>query len=91
MILKKTGSVKSANYSAEVITNKKRRWVDCDQCKSAFHVKCIPKSHLNLYGLDDDEDEEDEFAFICHFCVDEKSDDNLADCLTSSESENELS
>lgn len=44
-------------YSAEVITNKKRRWVDCDQCKSAFHVNCIPKSHLNLYGLDDDEED----------------------------------
>lgn len=61
-------------YSSELITKKRRRWVECDKCHGTFHYKCIPKLHLDTYGLDEDDEDEEDVNFICHLCVD----DNLA-------------
>lgn len=72
-------------YSSELIRSKRRRWVECDQCKGQFHYKCIPTSHLDLYGLDEEDEDDDEVAFLCHHCVDDKSDDDLANLLNDSD------
>lgn len=47
----------------KIITNNRCRWVECDNCKSTFHYKCIPKKLLVLYGLDEEDKDEDEVNF----------------------------
>lgn len=43
----------SKRYSAELILHIRCRWIECDECKNAFHYKCIPKKHLDAFGLDE--------------------------------------
>lgn len=73
----------SLRYSAELIFKKSKKWVECDSCLGQYHYKCIPKKHLNKYGLDDSED--DELTFICHNCTENSDEDNDFDFLTSEE------
>lgn len=54
------------SYSAELILNI-RCWIECDDCKSTFHFKCILKTHLEAFGID--ESDEDDLQFICHICT----------------------
>lgn len=75
-------------FSPELIRSVRKRWVECDTCKKPYHYKYVPKSHLDLYGLDDDDDDDDEVAFICHVCVDDKSDNDLANLLDDSDDDN---
>lgn len=80
-----TCKVCGGRYSAEIIIGgtSSRRWIECDDCKKTFHYKCIPKQHLNIYGLDEDSDNEDEMAFVCHECSPDTDDD--LNCLLASE------
>lgn len=34
-----------------------------------FHFKCIPKTHLKTFGLEESDEDDDEVAFVCHFCT----------------------
>lgn len=77
-------------YSSELIIGTRRRWVECDQCKCQFHYKCIPKKHLNCYGIEEDDEDEDDVAFICHFCINEESDCDLANLLSDEGSESDF-
>lgn len=63
------GSARTGTYSAEFITNGRRRWINFDKCQSQYHFKCIPKRHLNNFGLEECEENNNELAFICHFCT----------------------
>jgi hypothetical protein len=63
-------------YSSELITSKRRRWIECDKCQHTYHYRCIPKKHLNLFGIDEDDEDDDELAFICHLCTPEMNSDN---------------
>lgn len=75
-------------FSSELIRSVRKRWVECDTCKKQYHYKCVPKSHLDLYGLEDDDDDDDKVTFICHMCVDDQSDDDLANFLDDSDDDN---
>lgn len=77
----KCAKCNSGRFSSELIRSVRKRWVECDTCKAQYHYKCIPKTHLDLYGLDDD----NEVLFFCHKCVDDKSDDDLGQFLESDE------
>lgn len=68
-------------FSSELIRSVRKRWVECDECKKQYHYKCIPKSHLDLYGLDEEDEDDEEVKFICHLCVDDESDNDLAALL----------
>uniref|UniRef100_A0A1B6L7P3 PHD-type domain-containing protein n=1 Tax=Graphocephala atropunctata TaxID=36148 RepID=A0A1B6L7P3_9HEMI len=63
-------------YSAEIITQTRRRWIQCDECGHTYHYKCLPKKHLDIYGIEED-DEEDEVAFVCHKCTKDSDDEDL--------------
>lgn len=56
-------------YSAELIIKLRRRWIECDKCKNTFHYKCIPKKHLDAFGIEESDDDDDELVFYCHFCA----------------------
>lgn len=56
-------------YSAELIIGKRRRWVECDTCQGQYHYKCVPKKHLDAFGLEESDEEEEEVNFICHLCA----------------------
>lgn len=43
-----TCKVCSRRYSSELILKVRRRWIECDVCKSQFHYKCIPKLFGNF-------------------------------------------
>ncbi|KAG8276950.1 hypothetical protein J6590_052866 [Homalodisca vitripennis] len=45
-------------------------------CKNTFHYRCIPKKHLDAFGLDESDDDEDELNFLCHLCADDIDSDN---------------
>lgn len=70
-----------SRYSSELIIGgtTSRRWIKCDICKSAYHYKCIPKAHLNVYGIEDTDEDDDEIAFVCHICSPDTDDDMLVD------------
>ncbi|KAJ4443802.1 hypothetical protein ANN_05582 [Periplaneta americana] len=53
----------------EKLKKLKRTWVECDKCKDTYHFKCIPKSHVNAFGLDEEDMEEDCVTFLCHNCA----------------------
>lgn len=46
-----------------------RRWIECGKCKNAFHYKCLPKKHLEAFGIDESDEDDDELAFYCHECA----------------------
>lgn len=47
-----------------------RKWVECDGCKSTYHFKCIPKSHVQSFGIGlSESDDEEDVTFMCHECA----------------------
>lgn len=56
-------------YSAELIIGNRRRWVECDTCQGQYHYKCIPKKHLDSFGLEESDEDEEDVNFICHVCA----------------------
>lgn len=62
-------------YSSELIRKFRKRWIECDECKSQFHYNCLPKKHLEQYGLEEDDNDDDEVAFVCHVCVEGEESD----------------
>lgn len=75
----------SGKYSNELNTKTRRRWIECDQCKCAFHYKCLPKKHLNAFGIEEDDD--DELAFVCNICANYVDSDCEPFVLSDTESE----
>lgn len=51
------------------IINDGQRWIERDKCQAQVHFKCIPEKHLNSFGLEECDEDDDELAFICHFCA----------------------
>lgn len=45
----------------------RRKWIKCDSCKKHFHYKFIPKRHLETFGLEESDDDEEEV--VCHNCT----------------------
>lgn len=39
-----------------------RKWVECDTCKNTYHFKCVPKNHIESFGLTNDDD--DDFGLL---------------------------
>lgn len=63
-------------YSSELILKTGKKWIECDECKSAYHIRCVPKKHLNTYGIEES-DEDEEVQFVCHNCISDSDDDPL--------------
>lgn len=82
-----TCKICSKRYSAELILSIRRRWIECDECKHTFHYKCIPKKHLDAFGLDEDDVDDDELQFLCHFCAKDVDSDNDPLVLSSDDSD----
>ena len=49
-------------------------WIACGKCDDKYNFKCIPKTHIEAFGLD--EDDMDEVSFFCHKCAMLSSDDD---------------
>jgi len=58
-----------SRYNSEVVKGIQKKWIECDGCAKQFLYDCIPKNHRQEYGLDSEEDCDDELKFICHICV----------------------
>lgn len=78
-------------YSAELIvgTSSCRRWIECDECENTYHYKCIPKKHLNVYGIEESDEDEDELNFVCHNCTKNSDDEDMELGLLLSENDDD--
>ena len=57
----------SISWSADVKSNKVRKWIECDKCQKKMHTTCVPKKHKESIMYDSD-NSSDEVQFSCEFC-----------------------
>ncbi|KAG8274435.1 hypothetical protein J6590_107964, partial [Homalodisca vitripennis] len=84
-----TCKVCNKRYSAELILKIRRRWIECDKCTNTYHYKCIPKKHLDAFGIEESDDDDDELAFYCHNCANDIDTDTEPLGLDLSDTEDE--